>query len=134
MGEKRIVARVEDLMFRSKVDAAARNLSVPVEFVGAPGDLPKALSSGAAAAFIELTPAVLDAIEASRKKGSRVDVPMIGFLSHVDKALAERAKAAGIDRVLPRSQFSETLPDLILEYTSPGVDRNSEEEPELPEE
>jgi hypothetical protein len=134
MGEKRIVARVEDLMFRAKVDAAARNLSVPVEFVGAPGDLPKALASGAAAAFVELTPAVLDALEASRKKGGAAAVPMVGFLSHVDKALAERAKAAGIDRVIPRSQFSETLPDLILEYTSPGVERISNEEPELPEE
>ncbi|HET9796095.1 MAG TPA: hypothetical protein VFS34_16725 [Thermoanaerobaculia bacterium] len=133
MGEKRIVARVEDLMFRAKVDAAARNLSVPVEFVGAPGDLPKALASGAVAAFVELTPAVLDAIEASRKKGS-ARIPMVGFLSHVDKALADRARAAGIDRVLPRSQFSETLPDLILEFTSPGVERVAQEEPELPEE
>ena len=135
MGEKRIVARVEDLMFRAKVDAAARNLSVPVEFVGSPADLPKAIASGtAAAALVELTPAVLDAIEAGRKKGGTPATPMVGFLSHVDKALADRAKAAGIDRVLSRSQFSETLPDLILEFTSPGVERAAEEEPELPEE
>ena len=135
MGEKRIVARVEDLMFRAKVDAAARNLSVPVDFVGSPADLPKALASGAAAAaFVEVTPAVLDAIEAGQKKGRAASVPMVGFLSHVDRVLAERAKAAGIDRVLSRSQFSETLPDLILEFTSPGVERNAQEEPELPEE
>lgn len=134
MGEKKIVARVEDLMFRAKVDAAARNLSIPVEFVGAAADLPKALASGApAAAFVEVTPAVLDAIEAARKKGAAA-VPMVGFLSHVDKPLAERAKAAGIERVISRSQFSETLPDLILEFTSPGVERISQEEPELPEE
>lgn len=132
MGQKRIVARVEDLMFRAKVDAAARNLSVPVDFVAAPADLGKALAAGPAAAFLELTPALLDEVEKVGKK--RGGVPIVGFLSHVDKTLAERARAAGIDRVLPRSQFSETLPDLILEYTSPGVERIAEEEPELPEE
>ena len=132
MGEKRIVARVEDLMFRAKVDAAARNLSVPVDFVAAPADLGGALAAGPAAAFLELTPALLDEVEKLGKK--RAGVPIVGFLSHVDKTLAERARAAGIDRVLPRSQFSETLPDLILEYTSPGVERIAEEEPELPEE
>ena len=135
MGEKRIVARVEDLMFRAKVDAAARNLSIPVDFLGSPADLPKAIASGGpAAAFVELTPAVLEAIEGARKKGGASAVPMVGFLSHVDKTLAERAKAAGIERVLSRSQFSETLPDLILEFTSPGVERMPQEEPELPEE
>jgi len=134
MGEKRIVARVEDLMFRAKVDAAARNLSVPVDFVASPAELAGALAAGPAAAFVELTPAVLDAVEAARKKGAAASVPMVGFLAHTDKVLADRARAAGIERVLPRSQFSETLPDLILEFTSPGVERVATEEPELPEE
>ncbi|HKB71642.1 MAG TPA: hypothetical protein VKH46_12420 [Thermoanaerobaculia bacterium] len=132
MGEKRIVARVEDLMFRAKVDAAARNLSVPVDFVASPAELGKALAARPAAAFVELTPAVLDEVEKLGK--SAAAVPMIGFLSHTDKALADRARAAGVDRVIPRSQFSETLPDLILEFTSPGVERPKQEEPELPEE
>jgi hypothetical protein len=133
MGEMKIVARVEDLMFRAKIDAAARHLSTPVEFVST-GELAKACSNGAAAAFVELTPEVL-AVVAKMKKESRTRaVAVVGFLSHVDKKLAEEAREAGVDRVLARSQFSETLPDLILEFTSPGVERITQEEPELPEE
>jgi len=134
MEEKRIVARVEDLMFRAKVDAAARNLSIPVEFAASPKDLAKACARGPAVAFVELTPAVLDEIARIKKDAKGCSVPFVGFLSHTDKALADRARAAGIDRVLARSQFSETLPDLILEFTSPGVERIVQEEPELPEE
>jgi hypothetical protein len=134
MGEKKIIARVEDLMFRAKIDAAARHLSTPVEFVATTAALAKACENGAAAAFVELTPEVL-AVVAKMKKESRTgSIAVVGFLSHVDKKLAEEARAAGVDRVLARSQFSETLPDLILEFTSPGVERITEEEPELPEE
>jgi len=133
MGEMKIVARVEDLMFRAKIDAAARHLSTPVEFVST-AELAKACSNGAAAAFVELTPEVL-AVVAKMKKESRTGaVAVVGFLSHVDKKLAEEAREAGVDRVLARSMFSETLPDLILEFTSPGVERITQEEPELPEE
>ncbi len=132
--QKRIVAHVEDLMFRAKVDAAGRNLSIPVEFVARLEDLPKSCADEPAAVFIELTPDALPVI-ARLKKGARTrTVPVVGFLSHVDKKLAEEAREHGTDRVLPRSQFSETLPELILEFTSPGVELKMDEEPELPEE
>lgn len=134
MVDKRIVARVEDLMFRAKVDAAARNLSIPVEFVRDPKGLAKACGSGPAALFVELTPDVVEEVGRLKNAPATKGIPVIGFLSHVDKALAEKARAAGVDRVLARSQFSETLPDLMLEFTSPGVERIVEEEPELPEE
>jgi hypothetical protein len=134
MGEKKIIARVEDLMFRAKIDAAARHLSTPVEFVATAGELAKACANGAAAAFVELTPEVLSVVAKMKKESRTGSVAVVGFLSHVDKKLAEEARAAGVDRVLARSQFSETLPDLILEFTSPGVERITEEEPELPEE
>ena len=132
--QKRIVAQVEDLMFRAKIDAAGRNLNVPVEFVEKADDLSRACSVEPAAVFVELGPSSLPAI-ARLKKGTRTrQVPVVGFLSHVDKALAEEAREQGVDRVLPRSQFSETLPELILEFTSPGVELKMDEEPELPEE
>ena len=127
-----IVARVEDLMFRSKVDAAGRNLNVRVKYVEKISDLASAFELGPAAVFVELTADSLPAI--ARGKKSKPAVPVVGFLAHVDKALAEDARKAGVDRVLSRAQFSETLPDLVLEFTAPGIERNKEEEPELPEE
>jgi hypothetical protein len=131
---KKIVARVEDLMFRGKIDAAARNLGIPVSFVADLKDLPVACSEGPAAVFVELTPAALEAVARLKKKPYGKDVPVVGFLAHVDTKLAEEARAMAVDRVLSRAQFSETLPDLLLEFTAPGIDRTPEEEPELPEE
>jgi CheY-like chemotaxis protein len=132
--QKRIVAHVEDLMFRAKIDSAGRNLNIPVEFVAKVGDLLRACVNEPAAVFVELTDAALPAIAKLKKNPKTRSVPVVGFLSHMDKKLAEEARQQGADRVLPRSQFSETLPELILEFTSPGVERIIEEEPELPEE
>jgi len=132
--KREIVARVEDLMFRAKIDAAARNLDVPVKFAAATADLVGACAGGPAGAFVELTPASVEEISRLKKSAEGRSVPVVGFLPHVDTALAEKARAAGADRVLSRSQFSETLPDLILDFTSPGMERMVEEEPELPEE
>jgi CheY-like chemotaxis protein len=132
--KKEIVARVEDLMFRSKIDAAARHLNVTVRFAEKADDLARACSGEPAALLVEVTPAALEAVAALKKSAAGRDLPVVGFLSHVDRDLAEEARRLGIDRVLPRSQFSETLPELILEYTAPGVERVVEEEPELPEE
>ena len=61
-------------------------------------------------------------------------MPVIGFLSHVDKELARQAEAAGVSQVMPRSQFSETLPDLLMDLVAPNTKREMQEEPELPDE
>jgi hypothetical protein len=61
-------------------------------------------------------------------------MPVIGFLSHVDKDLAREAEAAGVSQVMPRSQFSENLPDLLMDLLAPNTKREVQEEPELPDE
>ena len=81
MGDMKIVARVEDLMFRAKIDAAARHLSTPVEFVPT-AELAKACSNGAAAAFVELTPEVL-AVVAKMKKESRTGAVLLSETAQV---------------------------------------------------
>ena len=129
---KTVVVRVEDLMFRAKVDAAGRNMNVSVRFLEKSGEIAHAASAGPAAIFVELTRESLPWI-ASAKTDSP-GIPIVGFLAHVDKALADEARKAGVDRVLSRSQFSENLPELLLEFTAPGIERQPEEEPELPEE
>jgi CheY-like chemotaxis protein len=131
---KSIVACVDDLFFRSKIEATARHLNVPVTFVACK-DLSKA-SAGAAAVLMELSSNgdAVAAVEMLRKGKSASDVPIIGFLSHVDKELARKAEAAGVTQVMPRSQFSEGLPDLLMDLLAPGTKREMQEEPELPDE
>jgi len=40
-------------------------------------------------------------------------LPVIGFLSHVQTDLAAQAKAAGFQQVMPRSQFTTQLPQIL---------------------
>lgn len=131
---KTIVACVEDLFFRSKIDATARNLSVPVRFT-TPAALPAACGDGdVAAVLLELSDDSLVAVRAMRSANPTREIPIIGFLSHVDRKLAEEAAAAGVTRVMPRSQFSETLPEMVMDLVAPGTRREIPEEPELPDE
>lgn len=132
---KRIVACVEDLFFRSKIDAAARHLNVPVRFT-ASKDLPAACrESETAAVLLELSGnGPLEAVRDLRRDSATREIPVVGFLSHVDRDLAREAEKSGLTRVMPRSQFSETLPDLLMDLLAPGTRRDIPEEPELPDE
>lgn len=133
---KSLLACVEDLFFRSKIDATARHLSVPVRFVLSQDLARSSREGGTAAVLLELSAAgqPLEAVRAIRQDKATKDLPVIGFLSHVDKELAREAESAGVTKVLPRSQFSETLPDLMMDLVAPGTKREIQEEPELPDE
>jgi CheY-like chemotaxis protein len=132
---KTLVASVDDLFFRSKIDATARNLNVPVRFVERKDLAAVCLEGKTAAVLLELSNgSSLDAIRKLRQNAMTRDVPVIGFLSHVDRDLASDAESAGVTRVMPRSQFAETLPDLMMDLLAPGTKREVREEPELPDE
>lgn len=133
---KSVIACVEDLFFRSKIEATARHVNVPLRFVAA-RDLASACGDApTAAVLLELSGNgdTLAAVRELRKARATAELPVIGFLSHVDKELARTAEAAGVSRIMPRSEFSETLPDLLMDLTSPGTKREMQEEPELPDE
>ena len=133
---KSVIACVEDLFFRSKIEATARHLNVPLRFVGA-NELAAACGDArTAAVLLELSGNgdALAAVRDLRKARVTAGLPVIGFLSHVEKDLARNAEAAGVSRVMARSEFSETLPDLLMDLLNPGTKREVQEEPELPDE
>lgn len=131
---KSVIACVEDLFFRSKIEATARHLNVPVRFVSAKELARAGAAPEAGAVLLELSNG--DALAAVRelRRGKAAGLAVIGFLSHVDKELAKQAEAAGVTQVMPRSQFSEGLPDLLMDLLAPGTKREMQEEPELPDE
>lgn len=129
-----VVACMEDLFFRSKVEATARHLNVPVQFTDAAGLVGACGRPDVAAALVELNDDAVGEIAKLRGGGGQREMPVVGFLSHVDRDLAERAKKSGATRVLARSEFSETLPDLLMDLVAPGTRREVQEEPELPDE
>ena len=103
-----ILVLVRDLMFASKIRATAQSVNAAVQMLREPSQL-----TGAAGRrlIVDLNqPGVLDAAVAWRgATGGEV----VGFVSHVDTQTIQTARLAGIDQVLPRSRFVETLPDLL---------------------
>jgi DNA-binding NarL/FixJ family response regulator len=98
---ERVVAFVPDLMDRSRI-LAVRS----VEFVTSPVDLPAA-SAGAALVIVDLgRPGVLEVL-------AQLSTPVVGFGSHVDRALLDAARAAGCDQVLTRSAFFSRLDQVL---------------------
>jgi hypothetical protein len=131
-----LVACVEDLFFRSKIEATARHLNVPVRFADAKDLSSAAAREDTAAVLLEVSSngEPLEAVRKLRRERSTSELPVIGFLRHTDRELAKQAESAGFTRVLPRSEFSETLPDLVMDLLAPGTKREVQEEPELPDE
>jgi hypothetical protein len=121
----RIFAFVDDLFFMAKIQETARKLNVKVEFMKTDKDLAERMKQNG-----EGTPSLLifdlnnagakplttiPKLKAKLKKGTSI----IGFLSHVQGDLKQKAHEAGCDMVLPRSAFSQNLPQLLRRHGAP---------------
>lgn len=112
-----IVAVLDDLMFTSKIRAAASRLGVTVRFAGS--------RASALAAVREHRPTlvVLDlnsprtdplGVVADLKADADLqNTETVGFVSHVDAERIAEARAAGVGEVLARSAFTQQLPELL---------------------
>lgn len=133
---KVLLACLDDLFFRSKIETTARHLNVPLRFTRVADLVAECRGGDCAAVILDLSSngEPLEAIRSLRSEASTRELPVVGFLSHVDRDLARRAEEAGVTRVMPRSEFSESLPDLMMDLLAPGTKREIPEEPELPDE
>ena len=127
----RILFFIEDLFFFAKINETARKLGIKVAFVKnqpetvarileAPEDERPSLIvfdlNNAAAKPLTLIPK----IKSKLKRGTSV----IGFLSHLQGDLKAKAVEAGCDMVMPRSAFSQNLPNLLRRH---GLEDEPEE-------
>ena len=103
-----ILVLVRDLMFSGRIGATARALNAPVRILRDPAALAQA---GGRRLIVDLNQA--GALEASVEWKRATAGEVVGFVSHVDADTIARARAGGIDRVMPRSQFVQVLPDLL---------------------
>ena len=47
-------------------------------------------------------------------------IPIVGFVSHVQTELRQKAAAAGCDVVVPRSVFAQDLPAILERFITPA--------------
>jgi CheY-like chemotaxis protein len=120
----RIFAFVEDLFFQAKIQETARKLNVKLEFCKDEKDLLERIKQNG-----EEKPSLIifDMNNASAKpltlipklKAKLKKTSIIGFLSHVQGDLKQKAHEVGCDMVLPRSAFSQNLPQLLRRHGAP---------------
>ncbi len=128
---RRVLAAVEDLLFRSKISETASSLGIETVFPRSPKKLLEALrESPPDLLILDLNSArfePLTLLEDVRSDEATRDVPTVGFLSHVQKDLAVAAREAGCERVVARSAFTKDLQTgKWLEWLSPAPDRHRE--------
>jgi CheY-like chemotaxis protein len=126
---RRVLAAVEDLLFRSKISETASSLGIEAAFPRNPRRLLDALrDSPPDLLVLDLNSARFEPLTLLRDVRSDEvtrEIPTVGFLSHVQKDLAIAAREAGCDRVVARSAFTKDLQTgKWLEWLSPAPDRH----------
>src|SRR5206468_12922553 len=117
----RIFAFVDDLFFQAKIQETASKLNVKVEFVKAESDLTERIKQNGeekpSLIIFDLNNASVKPLSLIPKlKSKHKKTSVIGFLSHVQGDLKQKAHEVGCDMVLPRSAFSQNLPQLLRRH------------------
>ncbi|MCI0486476.1 MAG: response regulator [Blastocatellia bacterium] len=113
----RICLVVDDMFFASKILGAAETAGRRVERIKSLEQLEREMTADPPAFLIvdlnsdRMDP--LQAIEFCRSRPELSGVPILGFVSHVQVALKRAAEEAGCDLVLPRSQFTQKLNEIV---------------------
>jgi len=118
----RIFCFIEDLFFLAKIQETSRKLGIKVAFVKADKDVIARLTDSErdrpSLIVFDLNNAnakpltLIPKLRAKLKKGTSI----IGFLSHLQGDLKAKAIEAGCDMVMPRSAFSQNLPNLLRRH------------------
>lgn len=114
----RVVALVSDLIFQTKITTTADHLGIPVRIVRTTRDV-AAAATQASGLIIDLNLSPDDALTAVRQmKSEYPNLPIVAFCAHVETELIARANEAGADQVMPRSAFTEQLPQILRRLDS----------------
>jgi hypothetical protein len=102
----RVIAFIPDLLFGSNVVGALGAAGHAVQLVSDPSS-----GSGADVLIVDLTADVEGRL--ASVAGLLGSVPSLAFYSHVEADVRDRAQAAGVDLVVPRSRMAREGPALV---------------------
>jgi hypothetical protein len=109
-----ILVAVRDLLFASKIDAAAKRLDVEVAW--APRDSPLSTAAAVKRPAVILADlgerGVMDELRAIL--AARPGTEVVGFLGHLQTDLTDEARAMGVGEVLTRGQLAASLDRVLL--------------------
>ena len=112
-----ILAVLDDLLFTSKIRAAAGQLAAKVVFArssaAALDEMRKARPSLVIFDLNNPRTDPLGTVRAMKSDAALAGIPTLGFVSHVQVELIEEARAAGMTEVLARSAFAGNLGEIL---------------------
>jgi hypothetical protein len=131
----RIFCFIDDLFFQAKIQETSRKLGIKVEFVkGADKEVISRITDVPEPDRARLLVFDLNNLNSKPmtlipkfKSKFKKSISIIGFLNHLQGDLKLKATEAGCDTVMPRSAFSQSLPNLLRRY---GVEEEEEYVPQ----
>jgi hypothetical protein len=119
----KIFCFIEDLFFQAKINETAKKLGIKVEFLKGDKDSVAKLTDSAEEERPTLVVFDLNNLNAKPmtlipkfKAKFKKATSIVGFLNHLQGDLKLKAIEAGCDTVMPRSAFSQSLPNLLRRY------------------
>jgi CheY-like chemotaxis protein len=116
--DRKVLVAVGDMLFNSKIDGAAKQIEgISTKFVKKLDEfLDYARDESPNLIIMDLNNSRFDplfAINLIKQEEIIKEIPVVGFLSHVQVALRDKAENAGCDQVMPRSEFAAHLSEIL---------------------
>jgi PleD family two-component response regulator len=112
-----ILAVLDDLMFSSKIKTAANQLGVDLRFSRSlDGALDTMRKNQTTLVIFDLNNTRIDPlaiVAAMQEDPALAAIPTVGYASHVQTAVINAARQAGVGEVLARSAFSAQIGDIL---------------------
>jgi hypothetical protein len=134
--QTRIFCFIDDLFFQAKIQETSRKLGVKVEFVKGDKesvskitDLPESERPSLLVFDLNNLNAKPMTLIPKFKTKFKKATSIVGFLNHLQGELKLKAIDVGCDTVMPRSAFSQSLPNLLRRY---GVEEEEDQYAQQP--
>lgn len=117
--KKKILAVLEDLFFTVKINESAKRAGLPIQFLKSETDVLEQAKTKPTLIIIDLNCHGVDPLKLIADLKANPDsksISLLGYMSHVQVELKQKAQAAGCDMVLARSAFSQNLPQILKRH------------------
>jgi PleD family two-component response regulator len=116
-----VLAVLSDLMFRVKIEEAAKRAGLRAVFVQSQQAALSQAQEQPAVIILDLNCAETEPLDTIKKLKASDDtkgISLLGYVSHVQADLKQAAQDGGCDVVVARSAFSQNLSTILRRYHS----------------
>ena len=116
-----VLAIVDDLFFRTKIEAAAAQAGIPLVVAGDATAIKQAAGRSWQLVILDLHLSSSDPFQIiCDLRSAHPALPMVSYYPHVETHAPLQATQAGCTLVLPRSAFIQRLPELLCACSAPS--------------